>query len=669
MKHLTLTLGAFCIVALASAQRVENLQTFEHTKTKSSIEELTNARLSGVEALANQRGGGTILFEEDFSNGFEGSNGNGSWTIFDNANDNAWIYVASNGTSSYVDGTETGENHPAGDFSSNSNDLESTTAGNGWMILDCDFYNSPFGDGSNVQDVTGELISPVIDFSDAGSVILSWEQYFRYCCYIGAPLYVEVTNDGGETWTSFEAHGDFIEDANIASANPLPTSLDISCVAANNAEVQFKFKYTGDGYSHYYWGIDDVVITSNPNADDLEIVQLTNGDIWNVWEYRVTPMEQRIAASNGGVLAGVIYRNSGTENQENVDVVVEILDESGSTVLSSVIETLDIAYSFANAIDCPANAQDTVYIPTGWEPSSTGNYILRATIDAGTDDATPDNNTVSRVIVFTEDEYGHDDEGELTIEVSPADSDDVPGYYNPAGVGAFYHMVNGGSEAHGLLVTFGPDCGTNQDGQIAELEFETRIYTDGTTDGTFEPSFWLFDSDWAGTTQYLSFEDPVELEEDGVYFVAVISEFESEGALTVLAQPDSDTDFSTREFDQTGAGDFVWFPATFTPALRLILSERVNVDEIASLNGVSLLQNRPNPASSLTTFEFELNTSMDIQFEIRDLSGRVITMIDRGTLGAGNHTIDYNVNTLSGGMYTYTLIANGVTITKKLTVK
>ena len=60
---------------------------------------------------------------------------------------------------------------------------------------------------------------------------------------------------------------------------------------------------------------------------------------------------------------------------------------------------------------------------------------------------------------------------------------------------------------------------------------------------------------------------------------------------------------------------------------------------------------------------------MDIQFEIRDLSGRIITSIDRGTLGAGNHTINYDVNTLSGGMYTYTLIANGVTITKKMTVK
>ena len=668
MKQLILTFGAFGIVAFASAQRVNDLYTFEHKLSKASIEELISSRQAGVEALANQRGGGTILFEEDFSNGFAGSNGNGAWAASDNANDSSWVYVGSDGMGTYSSGNATGVEHPAGEYSTNIGLLESETADNGWMIFDCDYYNTPISEG--YQDMAGSLTSPVIDFSTASSVILSWEQYFRYCCFSTSPLFVEVTNDGGQSWVTFNGHGNFIEDANTASANPLPTQLDISCVAANNSEVQFRFVYTGTGYSHYYWGIDDVIITSNPNEDDLEIVQLTNGDIYNVWEYRVTPMEQRYSASEGGVLAGVLYRNSGTNNQENVDIIVEILNQDGSTVLNSVTETLELAYSFANALDCPANAQDTIYIPTGWEPSTTGNYILRATIDAGVQDVTPDNNIMSKLIVFSDDEYGHDDEEALDIETFPRESEDIPGFYNPAGAGSIYHMVNPGSLAYGLLVTFGPDCGKNPNGQVAELEFEARIYTDGSTDGLFESSYWTFDPDWAGTTQYLAFEDPVELAQGSTgYFVAVISEYESEGGLTILAQSNSDTDFSSREFDQNGDGDFIWFPATFTPAIRLILSERVSVEEIASLNGINLLQNRPNPATSTTTFAFELSTSKDVQFEIRDLSGRVVTSMDRGTLGAGNHTIDFDVNKLSSGMYTYSLIANGVTVSKKMTVK
>ena len=177
-------------------------------------------------ALANQRGGGDILFSEDFSNGFDGSNGNGAWTIVDNANNNAWVYVASNGAGTYYDGSATGANHPAGEFSTNIGLLDSETQDNGFMMFDCDYYNTPISDG--VQDMEGNLISPVIDFSDAGSVILNWQQYFRYCCFPYAPIYVDVTNDGGTTWTTFDAHGSFIESANTASANPLPTSLDIS---------------------------------------------------------------------------------------------------------------------------------------------------------------------------------------------------------------------------------------------------------------------------------------------------------------------------------------------------------------------------------------------------------------------------------------------------------
>ena len=677
MKHLTLTLVAMSIFAFASAQRVNDLHTFEHKLTKASVEELTTSRLLGVEALANQRGGGALLFEEDFSNGFAGSNGNGAWTTSDNAGDSAWVYVGTDGMGTYSSGAASNATHPAGEYSTNIGSLESETADNGWMIFDCDFYNTPISEG--YQDTDGSLTSPVIDFSDDGSVILNWTQYFRYCCYPYAPIYVEVTNDGGTTWTTFDAHGSFIEAANTASANPLPTSLDISCVAAYQSEVQFRFSYmqapeTGNAYSHYYWGIDDVSVTSNPNANDLEIVQLTNNDIWNVWEYRVTPMEQRYAAADGGVLAGVLYRNSGTENGDNVDIIVEILDESGSTVLNTTTETIEVAYSFANAIDCPANAQDTIYIPTGWEPSSTGNYILRATIDAGVEDATPDNNVMSKVIVFSDDEYGHDDEAELSTEVFPRESESISGYYDPSGQGNFYHTVNEGSTAYGLTVAFGESCGTNIDGQVAELEFESRLYfydgSVGITDSPFESTFWTFDPNWAGTTQYLPFEDPIELDAEAVYFVGVIAEYESEGALTVSVQPDSDTDNSTGEYNVTGAGDYVWFTSqTYTPGVRLILSERVGINEIANANGVTLLQNRPNPASNTTTFAFELSTVKDIQFEIRDLSGRVITSMDKGTLGAGNHTIDFDVNGLSSGMYTYSLIANGVSVTKKMTVK
>jgi len=676
MKHLTLTLGALCIFAIASGQRLETLHSFEHTITEASASELTNSRLAGIEARENQRGGGTVLFQEDFSNGFDGINGNGAWMTSDNANDSLWVWVAPGNTGFYANGDATGVAHPGGEYSTNIGALESGTPENGWMIFDCDYFNTPIVDG--VQDADGSLTSPVIDFSNDGSVILSWDQYFRYCCYPYAPIYVDVTNDGGTTWTTFDGHGAFTEAANTASANPLPTSLDISCVAAYQAEVQFRFSYmqapeVGNSYSHYYWGIDDVVVSSNPNADDLAIVQITNGDIYNVWEYKVTPMEQAVSASDGGVLCGVLYRNNGTENQQNVDVIVEVLSADGSEVLATVIEPLGEVFSFANALDCPAYAQDTLYIATGWEPSGTGSYILRATLDAGTADTTPEDNTMSKVIVFSDDEFGHDDESNLDGEMFPRESD-IAGLWDPTGQGSFYHMVNNGSTAYGITVQFGDFCGLSIDEEEAELEFESRLYYYdldlGLTASPFESSFWIYDPEWIGQTIYLPFEDPLDLEADAVYFVGVIAEYESEGGLTVRAELDSDTDNSTGEYNVTGDGDFVWFTSqNYTPAVRLITGARVAVDELANMNGITLAQNIPNPASNTTTFRFDLNSSRSVILEIRDISGRVVSTLSEGTLGAGSHTIDFDINHLSSGLYTYTLIADGISLTKKMTVQ
>ena len=677
MKHLTLTLGALCIFAFASAQRLETLHSFEHKLTPVTLAEAANSLLAGEEARSIQRGGGNILFSEDFSNGFDGVNGNGEWTTEDNANDSLWIWVSPDNTGFYHNGDATGVAHPAGEYSATAGTLASETPDNGWMVFDCDYFSTPISEG--YQDTDGSLTSPLIDFSNDGSVILTWDQYFRYCCYNYSPIYLDVTNDGGMTWTTFDAHGSFTESANTASANPLPTTLDISCVAAYSDSVQFRFSYmqapeVGTAYSHYYWGIDDVVVSSNANADDLAMVQLTNGDIWNVWEYRVTPMEQKIAAADGGVLAGVLYRNNGTDNQESVEVLVEVLSEEGD-VLASVVETLTTVYSFANGLNCPANSQDTIYIATGWEPSTTGNYILRSTLTSGSStDATPEDNTMSKVIVYTDDVYGHDDEALLDAEMSPRESD-IAGLYDPSGQGAFYHMVNGGSTAYGITVDFGPNCGLNIDGNEAELEFETRLYfydsAVGITDSPFESAFWTYDPAWSNAgAYYLEFEDPIELDADAVYFAAVIAEYESDGGLTVNAQLDSDTDNSTGEFNQAGDGSFVWFGSqAYSPAVRLILSERVGVDEIANLNGIILDQNIPNPASNVTTFSFDLSQSRSVQFEIRDLSGRVITRLEKGTLGVGAHSVTYDVSALSSGLYTYTLIADGVSITKKMVIR
>ena len=54
--------------------------------------------------------------------------------------------------------------------------------------------------------------------------------------------------------------------------------------------------------------------------------------------------------------------------------------------------------------------------------------MLQATIASANEDENPDDNVISKVIVYTDDEYGHDDEGALNWNserknpISPASS-------------------------------------------------------------------------------------------------------------------------------------------------------------------------------------------------------------------------------------------------------
>ncbi len=678
MKHFTLVFAVVLGLATSmQAQRLTDIHAFAQVPSALSDDEAQMMRGTEHESALEvaQRGGGTILFYEDFANGLDGNNMYGAWSSEDTGADSIWQYVDIAGNGYFADGSPSGVQPPAGEFSTNIASLNSTTGDNGWMIFDCDYFNSPIADG--YENTEGWITTPMLDFTDNGSVVVTWEQYFRYCCYPYAPIYLEVSNDAGVSWVTFDAHGSFIESANSASANALTTSVDISCVAANSAEVQIRWSYlqapeTGDAYSHYYWGIDDVTVSSNPVANDLSMVQLTNGDVYNVFEYRVTPLEQAIPEADGGLLAGVLYRNSGSDNQDETMITVEILDDAG-TVLSTTTENIGTVYSFANALSCPANAQDTVYIATGWTPTATGNYVLQATIASANADEAGQDNVISKVIVYSDDEYGHDDEETLGVEFRPGDSD-IEGLFNPCGYGNFYHMHNEGSVAYGITVRFGQSSGGG------DLEFESRLYTldgaVGLVDSPFESAYWNYDDAWTPGSAalseyvYLPFEDPIELSNADFYFAAVISEFESAAELTVLGNANSDTDNSTGDYNLTGGGDYVWFTSqTATPAIRLIMSERVGVDEIANLNGIELHQNVPNPTNGSTTIRFELLQSRNVAVEIRDLQGRLIDLMEQGQLPAGLHQMEYNVAQLGGGIYTYTLVADGIRLTKKMVVR
>ena len=684
MKHI-FTLAACVLAFQVSAQMIEQMPK------KATTQELETSRLLGLEEMARSeaqgmRGGDStvIFFYEDFANGLAGNNAFGALSTEDSSPDNTiWQYVDAAGDGYFQDATASGVQPPAGEFSTNIGALSSMTADNGWMIFDCDYYNTPIATG--VEDTEGYLNLPTMDMSELTSVVVTWDQYLRYCCYPYLPVFVEVSTDGGSLWTTFEAGGTFIPSANTASANPLVTSVDISCAAAGQPTVDIRFSYlqstiSGGGYSHYYWGIDDIAIQANPVSNSLELVQLTNGDVYNLFEYRVTPMEQVIPAADGGVLAGVLYRNGGVLNQENCVVTIDVLDDAGN-VLSTTSTEPFTAPSFANNDNCPANAQDTVYVATGWEPDGEGLYTLRATLSS---DSVPsalvegsDSGELTLDMEYTECEFGHDNAGTLDVELGPR-FDDENDFFEPTGYGNRYTFNNEGTTVYGLAVAFGPSLGSGIDFEIRWIDQDPEV---GLSDSPYEFAEFSSDANWAGTPAApvyypLAFEDELEVSVEGLaspgfYAGAVITEFDFEDLeLTVLGNGNSDTDNSTIIYQQAGSGEYVWFTAqTATPAIRLITCPVVSVDVLGAYNGVHLDGNYPNPTAGETRFRFNADWGGDFTIELRDLQGRLVDVMDLGNRTPGEHTVVYNASALADGMYTYSLVTNGVRVTKKMRVQ
>lgn len=82
----------------------------------------------------------------------------------------------------------------------------------------------------------------------------------------------------------------------------------------------------------------------------------------------------------------------------------------------------------------------------------------------------------------------------------------------------------------------------------------------------------------------------------------------------------------------------------------------------------NLLQNSPNPAQSMTRFNFSLAGDSDVKLHIFSTSGQLVdTPVDQ-KLQAGDHTFTYDCSTLAEGVYYYTLTTTSGSVTKKLAI-
>jgi len=80
----------------------------------------------------------------------------------------------------------------------------------------------------------------------------------------------------------------------------------------------------------------------------------------------------------------------------------------------------------------------------------------------------------------------------------------------------------------------------------------------------------------------------------------------------------------------------------------------------------SLKQNYPNPFNPSTTIEFDLPKEGNVTVKIFDIAGREVAKEINGlSLRTGNYKVHFDGSGLSSGVYFYSLIVNGNSVSTK----
>jgi hypothetical protein len=104
----------------------------------------------------------------------------------------------------------------------------------------------------------------------------------------------------------------------------------------------------------------------------------------------------------------------------------------------------------------------------------------------------------------------------------------------------------------------------------------------------------------------------------------------------------------------------------FTTSQVYTSNEDENKNEIPE--GFSLSQNYPNPFNPTTNIEYTINQAGPVTLKVYDMTGREVATLVNTRMSAGEYTVSFDASNLSSGVYIYSLQANGVRLTNKMTL-
>ncbi|GIV30625.1 MAG: hypothetical protein KatS3mg028_1691 [Bacteroidia bacterium] len=129
-------------------------------------------------------------------------------------------------------------------------------------------------------------------------------------------------------------------------------------------------------------------------------------------------------------------------------------------------------------------------------------------------------------------------------------------------------------------------------------------------------------------------------------------------------------DFSWEQWSDNSWHSFLeaW-PLDIDLAIFAIISDPNNtgIDDLGYTNGLRF-QTYPNPAVDNVNVTYDLTENANITIEIRDLNGRLIKNINKGSQMPGRYVENINVSDLSAGQYFISVNKNNKRLFKKINI-
>lgn len=602
------------ILALASLPLFGNAQL----KADQLDQSLQSGHMTIQEARSDERSGVTI-WSEDFAGGWPSG-----WITIDSSGICPWVY-STDGTWGYFNGNN---------GTSGTNAIQSNSALNGFLICDVDSANNVVNgqpSGTNYAYLATYFEIPPIDCSNHSSVILEFEQKYRYNNSVSMNVLVSTDSTN---WTSFNVSSGLSN--NTISPDPDIVTLNLSSIAANQQKVHIRIGWNA---RVYYWMIDDMVLREG-NENDL-----TNlSGYWEAGaeqlEYYQTPLSQITPLTFKGS-----YTNNGSNDLPNVsqEISVEfggnIVHTGASSAISSSIGVIDSV------------TQNGTFTPS----SGIGTYDLTWTVTSSdSTDLNFGDNIISRDLIVTQMIYSRDN-GVSTGSISNFSTNSGQTFK----IGNIF-------ETFGTTKSCAIDIGISSDASNLNQLFYGELYKWSDLSGSFEfveatDDHEILNID-LGTIVSLNLMNPVDVIPGELYLV-VAGHYG--GTSDVRFQQCQGVQERT-VYGFNASGSLVYLANPKAPLVRMNMSDvcSINTNE----NFITQVSVYPNPANEIAYLSFDLDNTANVLVEIIDIKGQIMMVENLGEQSAGSHQSPIIIDQLASGIYTCNITIQDKTVVKKIVV-